>query len=88
MAVALMWLMVLTGVQMTGKNFVTKLLSLHSPLSWNPLQMRKALGCAGAFTGMLATGNLCLMFVQVSFYQVQSRRKEWELDLFELCCCC
>jgi len=69
MAVALMWLMVLTGVQMTGKNFVTKLLSLQTPLSWNPLNMGKALGCAGAFTGMLATGNLCLMFVQVSFYQ-------------------
>jgi GDP-fucose transporter C1 len=32
--------------------------------------MGPALGCAGAFTGMLATGNLCLMFVQVSFYQV------------------
>lgn len=70
MAVALMWLMVLTGVQMTGRNTVTKVLGLNEPLSWNPLRMGKAVGCAGAFVGMLATGNLCLMFVQVSFYQV------------------
>jgi len=73
MAVALLWLLVLTGVQKLGPNGLTKTLALSSTtsLSWNPMRMGKALGCAGAFTGMLATGNLCLMFVQVSFYQVR-----------------
>uniref|UniRef100_A0A7S0YLG0 Sugar phosphate transporter domain-containing protein n=1 Tax=Hemiselmis tepida TaxID=464990 RepID=A0A7S0YLG0_9CRYP len=71
MAVALMWLMVLTVLQAVGPGFICKFLGLSRTkrLDWNPLNMGNAIGCAGAFTGMLATGNLCLMFVQVSFYQ-------------------
>mmetsp|Transcript_30117 Transcript_30117/g.58875 ORF Transcript_30117/g.58875 Transcript_30117/m.58875 type:complete len:343 (+) Transcript_30117:88-1116(+) len=71
MAVALMWLGVLTVVQVVAPKRLLKLLGLSrtTRLSWNPLRMGNAVGCAGAFTGMLATGNLCLMFVQVSFYQ-------------------
>uniref|UniRef100_A0A6U4TTN3 Sugar phosphate transporter domain-containing protein n=1 Tax=Hemiselmis andersenii TaxID=464988 RepID=A0A6U4TTN3_HEMAN len=71
MAVALMWLMVLTVLQAVGPGFICSFLGLSrtKSLDWNPLHMWNAVGCAGAFTGMLATGNLCLMFVQVSFYQ-------------------
>lgn len=71
MAVALVWLAVLSIFQRLGPSSGVNMLGLSGKhLSWNPVGMSRAVICAGAFTGMLATGNLCLMFVQVSFYQV------------------
>lgn len=77
MIVALFWLGVLTLVQRFGPKPVLKLLNSidvsddeKNFLSWtNTKEYMSAIGAAGAFVGMLASGNLCLMFVQVSFYQ-------------------
>ncbi|EKX53811.1 hypothetical protein GUITHDRAFT_160935 [Guillardia theta CCMP2712] len=71
MAVALFWLYVLSLLQRHGPKSLNVLLNLDDipKLEWRIKNFLSAAGVAAAFTAMLSSGNLCLMFVQVSFYQ-------------------
>jgi len=79
MVVAVFWLLLLTGVQSLALKekkpaLATAVLrafgaSETEPLRWCTKDILSSAGVAGAFTGMLSAGNMCLLFVQVSFYQ-------------------
>eukprot|EP00960_Hanusia_phi_P072214 767730-Hanusia_phi.AAC.2 len=68
MAVALFWLYALTLLQRHGPRSLNVLLNLEDipKLEWKVKNVLSAAGVAAAFTAMLASGNLCLMFVQAA----------------------
>ena len=71
MIVALIWLYGLTIIQRIRPSMMEIIGIEKSPLlKWDLKSILASSGAAGAFMGMLSTGNVCLMFVQVSFYQV------------------
>eukprot|EP00802_Teleaulax_amphioxeia_P014376 Tamp_14440.p1 GENE.Tamp_14440~~Tamp_14440.p1 ORF type:complete len:402 (+),score=78.24 Tamp_14440:90-1208(+) len=77
MVVAVGWLQLFTVVQsfaikgsQPAASFVRLLgMSDKNALRWSAQDILSSWGAAGAFTGMLSAGNLCLLFVQISFYQ-------------------
>jgi hypothetical protein len=71
MIVALIWLYGLTIIQRIQPSMVKAIGIERTPLlRWDVKSILASSSAAGAFMGMLSTGNVCLMFVQVSFYQV------------------
>jgi hypothetical protein len=73
MIIALVWLYALTIAQRLWPSSL-EVIGIHraQPLSWDLKSILASSGAAGAFMGMLSMGNVCLMFVQVSFYQVKN----------------
>mmetsp|Transcript_57717 Transcript_57717/g.151879 ORF Transcript_57717/g.151879 Transcript_57717/m.151879 type:complete len:283 (-) Transcript_57717:667-1515(-) len=70
MVVALFWLKIISLLQSSHPNLVELIGVPPLPkLEWNTRKMLSCTGASGAFMGMLSTGNACLMFVQISFYQ-------------------
>ena len=79
MIVAVFWLLLLSGVQslaLSGKSPAVATAVIRSfgvsetkPLRWSSQDILSSAGVAGAFTAMLSAGNMCLLFVQISFYQ-------------------
>jgi hypothetical protein len=77
MIVAVAWLQLLTGVQRLSKNGVPWATSVirmfgvneKEALRWHKDDILASAGVAFAFTAMLSVGNLCLLNVQISFYQ-------------------
>jgi hypothetical protein len=73
MIVALIWLSALSFIQRNSLMSLEFIGISRAPLlTWTLKSMMASAGAAGAFMGMLSAGNLCLMFVQVSFYQVST----------------
>ena len=79
MIVAVVWLLLLTGLQglaLGAKNATAATavirafgVSETTALRWSAKDILSSAGAAGAFTAMLSAGNMCLLFVQISFYQ-------------------
>ena len=71
MIVALLWLYLITLIQRVKPTWLEVIGIQATPLlQWDLKSFLSSSGAAGAFMGMLSMGNVCLMFVQVSFYQV------------------